>query len=65
MSLDIPKRQILVHYPDDAIPHHHRVVLVKLEGARWIWSAPDFSVRAGDLSDRAAVVSMIPLQRDS
>eukprot|EP00959_Pyramimonas_sp_CCMP1952_P388312 8137023-Pyramimonas_sp.AAC.1 len=65
MSLDIPERQILVHYPDDGIPHHHRILLVKLDGSRWIWSTPDFSVRAIDVADRAVVPGLLPLARNA
>ena len=50
MSLDVGDQQILVHYPNNAHPWHHRVLLVDLGGAKWIWSTPDRAVQVGDLS---------------
>jgi hypothetical protein len=49
-TLDVPERQIMVHYPDDNIVWHSRLLLLKLDGGRWIWATPDFSIQVHDVS---------------
>ena len=50
MSLDVEERQILVRYEGDAIPWRHRVLLVQIDGAKWIWGTPDLEVQSSDLA---------------
>ena len=42
--------QIIVNYPDNRLPWHHRILLVDLGGGKWIWATPDRTVQVGDLS---------------
>ena len=50
MSLDIDEPQILINYPDDAFPWHHRVLLRRLRDAVWLVATPDGNVEATDLA---------------
>ena len=50
MSLDVGVPQIIVNYPDNRLPWHHRILLVDLGGGKWIWATPDRSVQVGDLT---------------
>lgn len=52
MSLDVPERQILVYYPNDAVPWHHRLLFFRVAGSTWVWSTPDFSIQVDSLQDR-------------
>ena len=63
LTLDIPEIQIVVHYPGDpgGFDWHHRVLLHRIEGGRWITLTPDLELQRHDLSvqnhrvlDRAA-----------
>ena len=51
MILDIPERQILVFFPNDAIPYHHRVLIRQVSGSAWVASSPDFELESLDLSE--------------
>ena len=44
MSLDIDEPQVLINYPDDAFPWHHRVLLRRLRDAVWLVATPDGNV---------------------
>ncbi|CAE7356621.1 unnamed protein product [Symbiodinium sp. CCMP2592] len=63
LTLDISEIQIVVHYPGDpgGFDWHHRVLLHRIEGGRWITLTPDLELQRHDLSiqnhrvlDRAA-----------
>ena len=63
LTLDIPEVQIIVHYPNDpgGFDWHHRILLHRIEGARWITLTPDHELHRHDLAalghrvlDRAA-----------
>ncbi|CAE8711223.1 unnamed protein product, partial [Polarella glacialis] len=56
MSLDIPERQILFHFPNDAIPWHHRVLVWQVDGATWVVATPDFEVESVNLAAARIVV---------
>ena len=49
-TLDVEQKQLLVHYADDSdYGWHHRLLLIPLGGASWIWATPDLEI------ERAAV----------
>jgi hypothetical protein len=52
MSLNIREAQILLHYSLDAtgLIWHHRVLLVRIEGARWVVLTPDSDLVVIDLA---------------
>ena len=50
VSLDIEDTQVLVHYESDRVPYHHRILVRRLEGSRWIWITPDYDVQVVDVS---------------
>jgi hypothetical protein len=50
-SLDIPERQVLIYFANDAISWHHRVLVVQVDGANWVVATPDFDIENVDLSD--------------
>ena len=63
LTLDIPEIQIVVHYPGDpgGFDWHHRVLLHRIEGGRWITLTPGLELQRHDLTaqnhrvlDRAA-----------
>ena len=59
-SLDTVLAQVVVDYFDDPnFQWHHRVLLVQLEGPRWIVVTPDGSVQVLDLSEHR----VIPVRR--
>ena len=43
-------RNILNNYPGNAHPWLHRIVVLDVGGAKWIWATPDRAVQVGDLS---------------
>ena len=62
LTLDIEQQQVAVWEPDDAnFGWHGRLLLVKLEGARWIVATPTMSLQVLDL----AAKTMKPLFRKS
>ena len=61
-SLDTVLSQVVIDYFDDAtFQWHHRVLLVQLEGPRWIVVTPDGNVHVLDLSAHR----VIPVRRNS
>ena len=58
MSLDIKQLQVLFHFPGDAhgFDWHHRVLLKKLGGGKWIVLDPDLAIGRADLNTQAHVV---------
>ena len=61
-SLHVREPQVLVHYPAEALPWHHRVLLHRVEGALWLGLTPDHDIVRVDLGtlrhhvlDRSAV----------
>jgi hypothetical protein len=52
ISLDIPESQVLVNFPNDAIPWHHRVLLFRIEGSKWVVLTPDGDIQVIDLKSR-------------
>ena len=57
-SLNIPEPQVLVHYPNDTdgFTHHHRVLLHKIGGGRWVALTPDLELQVHDLSTQSHLV---------
>ena len=51
-TLNIPDPQILLHYPHDAngLVHHHRVLVHKIGGGKWVALSPDLELAVEDLS---------------
>ncbi|CAK0822212.1 unnamed protein product [Prorocentrum cordatum] len=43
-TLDIREAQVLVHYPDEDLSWHHRVLLHRVEGALWLGLTPDHEI---------------------
>jgi hypothetical protein len=59
-TLDIEEKQVLARYDeDDYFTWHHRVLLKRLEGSKWLVLTPDLGVEVCDLSVRP----MVPLRR--
>ena len=54
MALDIAFDQCLVYYEDDAIPWHHRILLLRGPEQRWVWLTPDREVQ---LQERRVLVA--------
>ena len=51
--LDIADYQILVHFPDDNhYRWHHRVLLHKIGGGRWVALTPDGDMEVIDLKEQ-------------
>ena len=50
MCLEVGVPQIIVNYPDNWLPWHHRLLLLDLGGGKGIGATPDCSVQVGDLS---------------
>ena len=52
LTLDIPEIQVVVHYPGDpgGFDWHHRILLHRVEGARWITLTPDHELQRHDLA---------------
>jgi hypothetical protein len=61
-SLDIPERQVLIYYDGDAIPWHHRILMERIEGGRWIVVTPTFDIQIADL---AVADDVRPLERNA
>ena len=59
VSLDIEEKQVLVYYENDAIDWHHRILVRRLDGTKWIWITPDYDVQVVDVAE----VDMKPLGR--
>ena len=49
IALDISEPQVLVAFDQDPITWHHRVLLRRLQDARWIVSTPDHDIEQIDL----------------
>ena len=50
-ALDIEEKQALIFFQADAVPWHHRILVHRLENAKWIWITPDWEVQMVDISD--------------
>jgi hypothetical protein len=57
---DVPERQILVHFPADAMLWHHRLLMVRVSGAKWIVATPTQTVEQIDLTTERVA----PLERN-
>ncbi|CAK0858852.1 unnamed protein product [Prorocentrum cordatum] len=53
-TLDTRCAQVLVHYPDDpnGLVWHHRVLLHRISGGRWVCLTPDLQLQIHDLNDQ-------------
>eukprot|EP00972_Heterocapsa_arctica_P061458 9064329-Heterocapsa_arctica.AAC.1 len=49
-SLDIPEAQVIVHYPADDIPWHHRVLLNQIDAGNWVVATPEMEVQTVNLA---------------
>jgi len=48
-ALDIAEAQVLVHFPEDPVPYHHRVLFHRVSGSTWVVLTPDKSVQVTDI----------------
>lgn len=57
-TLNISEPQVLFHYPGDGdgLNYHHRVLLHKIGGGRWIVLSPDLELSAADLNVQRHIV---------
>ena len=57
-TLDIPEAQVLVVYNNDAFgfTHHHRVLVRRIAGARWVALTPDMEFQVHDLEAEEHVI---------
>ena len=57
-TLNVADPQVLLHFPGDAagFDYHHRLLLHKLGGGRWICLTPDLELEVQDLSARRHIV---------
>ena len=56
IALDISEAQVCIEFPDDPnYSWHHRVLLSKLDGGRWVVLTPDGDVEVSDLSAHRVV----------
>lgn len=57
-SLNIGDPQVLLHFPGDAagLDYHHRVLLHKIGGGRWVCLTPDLELHVADLATHRHVV---------
>lgn len=51
-TLNIPDPQVLLHYPNDAhgLVYHHRVLVHKIGGGKWVALSPDLELAVEDLN---------------
>ena len=61
LTLDIPERQIMVNYPNDNFLWHHRILILRLDGSRWLVITPTRDCHEEDF----AGVLILPLGRAS
>ena len=62
-SLDIPERQILLYFEGDlATPWHHRILMERIGGSRWIVVTPTFDIEVVDLTEAE---DLRPVDRDA
>ena len=50
LSLDIPEKQILIRYAADQYLWHHRALLIRISGSKWIVATPTLAVEQTDLA---------------
>ena len=56
-TLDVEQKELLVHYADDSdYQWHHRLLLIPLGGASWIWATPDLEIERADVDQFRVVV---------
>ena len=57
-SLNISEPQVLVHFPNDqhGFVYHHRILLHKIGGGRWVTLTPDLDLEVHDLSTHEHLV---------
>eukprot|EP00974_Lingulodinium_polyedra_P019105 1846897-Lingulodinium_polyedra.AAC.1 len=56
LTLDITELQVALHFPDDELNYHHRILLKRLDGPSWIVLTPDFDLERVDLGRQAHTV---------
>ena len=61
LTLDIRWRQILIGYPGDVFAYHHRILLVRISGSRWIVATPTGDVHEEDFEG----CDVVPLGRNA
>ena len=62
VSLDIPERQVLLYFAGDAVPWHHRILMERVSGSRWIVVTPTFDLEVVYLAEAEDVR---PIERNS
>jgi hypothetical protein len=60
-TLDVPETQVLVGYPQDPIPYHHRLLISHIAEARWVLCTPTGNVFEDDLAGE----DVVPLTQSS
>ena len=57
-TLNISEPQVLVHFPNDGhgFYYHHRILLHKVSGGRWVTLTPDLDQEIHDLNTQRHVV---------
>lgn len=57
-SLNITEPQVLFHFPGDAdgLNYHHRVLIHKIGGGRWIVLSPDMELSVADMNNQRHTV---------
>ena len=43
--------EVLVHFPDDELQYHSRLLLVRVRGATWMTASPYFEIQPLNLSE--------------
>ena len=61
-TLDVQYKQVLLKYPADNVPWHHRLLLFGGPPGQWVCATPDLEVQAVDLTEFAAG-HVLPLRR--
>ena len=59
LTLDIAERQILVYYEVDPMQYHHRILVCRVEAAKWLVITPTLDVHTEDYTD----MMIVPLPR--
>ena len=59
-ALDIPERQVLLYFSGDPVPWHHRILMERISGSKWIVATPTLDIEIVDLAEAEDVR---PLER--
>lgn len=59
-ALDIGERKVLVYFMDDRVPWHHRLLMGRINGGRWLVVTPTMELEVSDLDQSE---DMVPIER--